>query len=187
MSRWRIAVSRSSRHSRLTTRRPSQTHSGLPAGPTSRWAASAISSMLFWPSLAVLSAGFCFSGGATLPLWATAAVALKLNAATQNAARNTRNKDTNDIVPPVIMEVARPLSGLLSDRIGTRLRHFLPAAPALLVTKTRTLEPNRRLGANFPIEGLAVQDLAPTGRLCPAPPGRLLKRRGDLGSGKCAL
>ena len=35
-SRWRKAVSRSSRHNRLTTRRPSQTHSGLPAGPAQR-------------------------------------------------------------------------------------------------------------------------------------------------------
>src|SRR5664279_2315505 len=182
MSRWRIAVSRSSRHNRLTTRRPSQTHSGLPAGPTSSCAASAISSMLFWPSLAVLSVCFCFSGDATLPLWANAEVAAKLRAATQNAVRNRRNKDTNGIVPPVLMETARPLSSLLCDRIGTRLRRFLPAVPALLVTKTRTLEPDRRLRANF-----LQQDLASTARLCPASPGRLLKRRDDLGSGKCAL
>ena len=51
-------MSRSSRHSRLTTRRPSQTHSGLPAGPLSRRAASAISSMLFWPSLAAVGGLF---------------------------------------------------------------------------------------------------------------------------------
>src|ERR1039458_1659783 len=140
-ARGRKTVAGSPRHIRLTTRRPSQTHSGLPAGPVSRRAASAISSMLFWPSLALSPAGFCCSGGCRLPLWANAAVAAKLKAATQNAARNTRNKDTNGIVPPVLMEAARPISSLLCDRIGTRLRRFLPAAPALLVSKTRTLEP----------------------------------------------
>ena len=58
------------------------------------------------------------------------------------------------------MEAARPLSSLLCDRIGTRLRHFRPAVPALLALKTRTLNPNNRLGPNFPAAGLAVQDLA---------------------------
>ena len=46
------AVSRSSRHIRRTTRRPSQTHSGLPAGPLMACAASANSSVLRWLSLA---------------------------------------------------------------------------------------------------------------------------------------
>jgi hypothetical protein len=108
-------------------------------------AASAISSMLFWPSLALSPAGFCCSGGWRLPLWANATGEAKLKAATQNAARNTRNNDINGIVPPVLMEAARPLSGLLCNRIGTRLRRFPPAAPALLALKTRTLNPNRRL------------------------------------------
>ena len=41
---------------RRTTRRPSQTHSGLPAGPLMAWEASANSSVLRWFSL-VASAG----------------------------------------------------------------------------------------------------------------------------------
>src|SRR4029079_5176889 len=67
-SRWRKAVSRSSRQSRLTTRRPSQTHSGLPAAPVRTWEASAISSIFFWLSLAALSAAGGFSLGEPLPL-----------------------------------------------------------------------------------------------------------------------
>ena len=51
-SRCRKAVSRSSRQSRLTTRRPSQTHSGLAAGPPKSFSASANSSIFFCASLA---------------------------------------------------------------------------------------------------------------------------------------
>src|SRR5205807_6200779 len=50
-SRCRNAVSRSSRHIRRTTRRPSQTHSGFPAGPLMAWDASTNSSALRWLSL----------------------------------------------------------------------------------------------------------------------------------------
>jgi hypothetical protein len=53
-------------------------------------------------------------------------------------------------MPPVLMEAARPLIGLLCDRIGTRLRRFLPAAPAMLALRTRTLNPNSRLLQKFP-------------------------------------
>jgi hypothetical protein len=76
-----------------------------------------------------------------LPLWATAAVTLKLKATKQSAARIRCKNEINGIVPPVLMEAARPISGLLWDRIGTRMRRFLPAAPAMLAVKTRTLDP----------------------------------------------
>src|SRR5258708_7302261 len=60
-SRWRKAVSRSSRHISTTTRRPSQTHSGFPAGPLMACAASTNSSDLRWLSLAA-SAGLAGTG-----------------------------------------------------------------------------------------------------------------------------
>jgi hypothetical protein len=66
------------------------------------------------------------------PDCANAALAVMLNAATQNAVRNRRNKETFGIVPSVLMEATRPLSDLVCDRIGTRMRRFKPAAPAML-------------------------------------------------------
>ena len=99
----------SSRQSSLTTRRPSQTHSGLPAGPVSRREASANSSIFFWLSLAFFSAGGFFSAGAPLPLpWANAAPAVRLKASTQNAHQKRRH-DINGFVPLVLMKPNRPL------------------------------------------------------------------------------
>src|SRR3954468_1343482 len=51
----------SSRHISPTTRRPSQTHSGLPAGPVTKRLASANSSTWRWASLAG-SAGWAAAG-----------------------------------------------------------------------------------------------------------------------------
>src|SRR5215471_846421 len=83
-SRWRKAVSRSSRQSRLTTRRPSHTHSGLPAGPFRACCASANSSIFcgslvpsFALSLALslapsFGAADCCSAGLVSLFWAEA-------------------------------------------------------------------------------------------------------------------
>ena len=62
-SRWRKAVSKSSRHSRLTTRRPSQRHSGLAAGPPKSFSASANSSAFFAASFASAAGGFSVAFG----------------------------------------------------------------------------------------------------------------------------
>jgi len=61
-SRWRKAVSRSSRQRRPTTRRPSQTHSGLPAGPLSMRRASTKSSVVHG-ALPELGSVGCWSTG----------------------------------------------------------------------------------------------------------------------------
>ena len=66
------------------------------------------------------------------PDCANAALAVMLKTATQNAVRNRRNKETVGIVPSVLMEATRPLSDRVCDRIGTRMRRFKPAAPAML-------------------------------------------------------
>ena len=70
--------------------------------------------------------------------------AAKLNAATQSTAQNRRNEDINGIVPPVLIEAARPLSGLLCDRIGTLMRRLPPAAPAMSALKDRSPSNRRR-------------------------------------------
>ena len=64
-SRCRKAVSRSSRNSRLTTRRPSQRHSGLAAGPPKCFSASANSSAFFAASFASAAGGFSVAFGST--------------------------------------------------------------------------------------------------------------------------
>ena len=74
-SRCLKAVSRSSRHKRFTTRRPSQTHSGLAAGPPRAAAASEKSSILRGPSFEVSAgacAGCCWRGRSAglSPFWA---------------------------------------------------------------------------------------------------------------------
>src|SRR6185312_3262865 len=135
-SRCRKAVSRSSRQSRLTTRRPSQTHSGLPAGPASTRDASAISSIFFCPSLASLAAsvGGLASGGLPLapPLWAKAAPTPRTRPATQSAAQAKRNPLEKRIVPPVMLKApsARVPVSVGPDWV-TNTACLSPVAPAL--------------------------------------------------------
>ena len=62
---------------------------GLPAGPLKAREASAISSIFFWPSLAVSAADFGGSGGLPLPLCAKAAGAKIFKAAAQQSTART--------------------------------------------------------------------------------------------------
>src|SRR5262244_600874 len=73
--------------SRFTARRPSQTHSGLPAGPPNALAASANSSVFFVPSGSVGGRGLAALGST---LWATHGLADKIRPATPAAAATIR-------------------------------------------------------------------------------------------------
>src|SRR5215210_1245325 len=95
----------SSRHINPTTRRPSQTHSGLPAGPVTRRVASANSSTWRWASLAG-SAGWAVGGLSPLlvsPLWATAGRDANTDAAAIRTAKLKRTK--KDMAGPVVWVV----------------------------------------------------------------------------------
>src|SRR5215467_11673000 len=74
--------------SRLTARRPTQTHSGLPAGPANALAASANSSIFFVPSGSAAGGRGLAALGSTL--WATHGLADKIRPATPAAAATIR-------------------------------------------------------------------------------------------------